>query len=225
MSAFNYFLDEIDRVYCIHDTESDVRREILTELETLNPKYVYAKTPHPSVKINSFQYVGVFGNTLSHLKVLTDAYISGYKNAIVVFEDDVELRRDIDIQTILKTSATSLPEDWVTLYLTGNPGEKLQPVHDQLYKCNFILGAFAYIINCKYLEELLLYYIDQIGQEFPRCICDNIIKNFTREYKQAPQYCLYPFIINHKRGPATARGGASRNFDQAWFEKRYRANL
>jgi GR25 family glycosyltransferase involved in LPS biosynthesis len=225
MSVFNYFLDEVDRVYCIHDTTSEVRKEILEELKDLNPKYVYAKTPHPSVKINSFQYRGVFGNTLSHLKVLTDAYISNYKNTIIIFEDDIELRKDIDIQIILKNSATYLPDDWVTLYLTGNPGMKLELVHNQLYKCEYILGAFAYAINCKYLEELLFYYIDQIGQEFPRCICDNIIKNFTREYKKVPQYCLYPFIVNHKRGLAIAREGAARNFDQTWFEERYRVNL
>ena len=221
----NKLLDFIEHTYCVHDVNSPVRKEIEKDIEIFNPTYVFAQKPHSSVKINSFQYTGVFGATLSHLKLFTTAYIENRTGPILIFEDDVEIRRSVDIDNILNNSLPHLPEDWVTLYLNANPQDKVTNIEGNLYKCNFMWGVFAYIFNCKYLEEMLYFYIDQIGQEFPRCISDNIVKNFCVEYKKVPQYTLYPFIINHKEGIATSRNNGKRKYGEAWFQRRWNEHL
>ena len=217
--------DFIDQTYCVHNINSDVRKEIREDLKIFNPKFVYAKPPSNNLTISNYRFPGVFGATVSHLKVLIDAKISGYKKSILVFEDDVYIRPDVDMNNILENSIPHLPDDWAVLYLNGNPLDKVHNVKDNLYKCYNMVGAFAYIFNCKYLDEYLLFYTDQIGRDHPECISDAILRNFSREYKNVPQYCVYPFIITHKAGKAIARNNVYRKYDTDWYIKQWQKQL
>lgn len=218
MKAINDF---VDQVYCIHDISSNERHEVYENLKTINPKYVFADRPYSGFTTSSFQYAGVFGNTLSHLKVLTDALISGHKNAILVLEDDVSIRKSVDGETILSNALKNLPNDWGILYLNGNPLDKVTNVKDTLYESKNIVCVFSYILNMKHIEKLIQYYIDSMGKESPRCICDAIIRDYFIENGMS-QYCVYPFVINHNEGIATARDNEHRKYGENFFEQQWK---
>ena len=214
----------VDKVYCIHDVNSNERKEIYDNLKTLSPEYVFADRPFKGFQTNSFQYAGVFGNTLSHLRVIILASHQNYNKAIAVFEDDVSIRTKIDADSILANAISNLPDDWGILYLNGNPLGKTKQVKGNLYTCDNIVCTFSYILNVRYLKELSLYYINSLGKESPNCICDAIIRDFFL-HKNIPLYCVYPFVINHNDGIAIARNNEKRNYDESFFETQWKKSL
>lgn len=215
-------LNFVDQVYCIHDITRNERSEIYTELKDLNPKFIFADRPYRDFQAPSFETAGVFGNTMSHLKVLVDAYKNNYKT-FAIFEDDAKLNEKADANKIIEDSFSCLPSDWGVLYLGGNPGNATL-IKNYLYSSTFFLCTFSYIINSAYLGDLITYYIDQLGQPWPRPICDNIIKNFFVEHKELPLYAVYPFIFSSGGAPSISRPSKSA-YDENFYLTRWKSIL
>ena len=224
-NSFSFF----EKIYCVHDEKNIERNlKIKKEFQNLEINYVFANRPHPEFKSTNFHYAGELGSTLSHLKLLCTAKTTA-KNNILILEDDVELRRSINAKKILKTSIENLPNNWGALYLGGRPGrhghdiEKINRVPSTLYQVKKFIGIFAYALNLKYIDPLILHYVDQIGQPFPDSTADMIINNFFIK-NNIPQYAIYPFVISHLEGKSDIRQ-EYRKYDDDFFESKWKEHI
>lgn len=220
-NSFNFF----DKIYCVHDVNNMTNDPIVhnrdinirKSLKDFDLKFVYADRPHNGYRSTNYNYAGEFGNTLSHLKVLLTA-IEDYdgNDNILVFEDDIEVRKSIDANNILGQALQNLPDDWALLYLGGYPESPVLPVKPPLYTVNKFVCCFSYAIRTKYLFELAKYFTNQMGKLFPESVADNIINDYFR-HNELPIYCIYPFVITHLEGMSEAKQGY-RKHDDIFYE-------
>ena len=218
MSSFNFF----DKVYCVHDTHLAERdAKITAALKDFEVEWVFADRPYKGYTSSNYQASeGEFGNTLSHLKVFItalDYYNKHNIKNILVFEDDIEVRKAVDAENILGEALQNLPEEWALLYLGGSPQSPVIPVTPPLYKVERFICCFAYAVNTKYLANLAKFYVDELGKQWPQSVGDNIINNYF-VYNKLPIYCIYPFVISHLTGYSDIRKG-QRNYGDAYFDK------
>jgi GR25 family glycosyltransferase involved in LPS biosynthesis len=224
MSAFDFF----EKVYCVHDKTLTQRHEKITKaLRNFEIEWIFADRPESNYRSSNYRNPpGEFGNTLSHLKVFINAleYYNKYNNNnFLVFEDDVELKKDVNVENILTKALNNLPEEWGILYLGGSPQSPVISVNPPLYKTDRFICCFSYAINTKYLASLTKFYVDQLGKPWPKSVGDNIINNYFVE-NNIPIYCIYPFIISHLTGYSDINK-TNHKYGDIYFEKIWQFQL
>jgi glycosyl transferase family 25 len=135
---------------------------------------------------------GMIGCAISHLKIYEDIINKGYKNALIL-EDDIVF--DKNFHSILKNSFDELPSNYDILYLGSLGLSSIKPYYDinillkfytifnhkyddkykYIYRPEFPLGTFGYIISNQGCNKLL-QYINKIYFHIDWMICFNINK-------------------------------------------------
>jgi GR25 family glycosyltransferase involved in LPS biosynthesis len=206
--------DFFDKIYCINLPESVNRKakvsNVFTDLGILNRVKFDSFTPRPSegIELSNVKKAcpGVFGVSLSNLKVMFDAANNGCKN-LLVFEDDIKLKSEVfRSKSILALAINELPEDWDVLYLGGKPKDKVEKYSNNLVKVGHMVGAYAYAINGKSLILFLNRFISEINK-YPH---DGTIGSYAAENNG---FCVYPPIISTEPGISVLRN-AFRDYEE-----------
>tara|TARA_R110000868_G_scaffold378996_1_gene644668 strand:- start:314 stop:2431 length:2118 start_codon:yes stop_codon:yes gene_type:complete len=84
---------------------------------------------------------------LKHLESIDQPYF-------IIFEDDIKVIRDIDINEII----SSAPKDWDVIYLGGmNHHHTPKIIDNQFYKCKFSFNAHALIVKKEFVPKMIEY--------------------------------------------------------------------
>lgn len=146
----------IDHIYCINlDHRTDRWRQASEQFKkhNLNVQRVSAVDGRS----------GSFGNdkcdnynnacTLSHLKVITDAWRQGYKT-IMVFEDDADLNDEF-MSKLGRSVIDLIGINWDLLYLGGSHRKPPIKITDNLYQVVHTLTTHAYIMRHTMFRDLM----------------------------------------------------------------------
>jgi GR25 family glycosyltransferase involved in LPS biosynthesis len=123
------------------------------------------------------------GCLLSHLEIIKDAKLNGYKK-ILVFEDDVILSKDFiqEVRIIKKF-------DWKLFYLGASQFSWNEiEIRDGFYKCNKTLGTFAYAVDSSIYDELIKSFLEKDKS------VDNVLSRIQSKYNKNC-FTIYPNIV------------------------------
>jgi len=197
-------MDTIDKIYIINlDEREDRFKQLEKELKSLDIKnYVRFPAVKPNVgdypwEISNQKFAskdpyyirGSLGCKLSHLSVLRHAKINNYKK-ILVLEDDIEFTRPLSFVDIAVKSLKG--KDYMLLYLSTNLYRaKLKLCGQNLANITNALCAHSYIVNCKYLDQLIQGLTDSKHE----------VDVFYKEIQQTGKcYTITPGITKQKAG-------------------------
>jgi GR25 family glycosyltransferase involved in LPS biosynthesis len=129
----------------------------------------------------------------SHLKALRWAKSTG-ANHVAIFEDDIIF--DNNFAHKLDYYLKQAPDNFCIMYLGGSFGRKPQPMNLDFTKQVMTWGAFAYIVNCDYVGEL----INSISMA--KKITDAVYIDFQNKY-----VCIKPIkkLVTHPKGFSTIK--------------------
>lgn len=89
----------------------------------------------------------------SHLKLLKHLE-SIDQPCFIIFEDDIKVIRDIDVDEII----SSAPKDWDVIYLGGmNHYHTPKIIDHKFYKCKFSFNAHAFIVKKEFIHKMIEY--------------------------------------------------------------------
>ena len=148
-------MENIGKIYYINlDKRIDRKDEFLKEMEThIDPLDITNKVERfPAVLNND----GLLGCTISHLEVVKKARESGHKY-FIVFEDDFQFI--VSKEEFHNTLTTFFEQvnnglDFKVAMLAYNALTK-EPYNDLLELSKNVQTASAYLVNSKYLDELI----------------------------------------------------------------------
>lgn len=190
----------IDQIYIINLDDAVARRQCIeAQLTKLNvKKYTFFKAIRPSMDmLNNYPYFSInnsenirrneLGCLLSHIGVMKDALHNNYKT-IMVFEDDVHIL-DADFIQKTRTHIVSLENNFDILLLGANhkrPAKR--KILDGIYECTTSNCTFAYCVQKKTMERLIIDY----SYKFPIDI------HWRKFDKVMPLnfYCIIPHLVN-----------------------------
>lgn len=129
----------------------------------------------------------------SHLKALKWAKSTGASH-VAIFEDDVIF--DKDFSSKLKYYLNNAPDNFCIMYLGGSFGRKPRPMNLDFTKQLMTWGAFAYIVNCDYIDELIK------SISMAKKITDAVLIDFQIKY-----VCIKPVkkLVTHPKGFSTIK--------------------
>ena len=205
--------DFFDKIYCINLPESVDRKnqvsKVFKDLGILDKVKFDAFTPRPpnGIKLSnvSISCAGVYGVSLSNLKVIFDATNSICKNMLIL-EDDIKIRNDINyFNKMLSLAIQELPSNWDILYLGGKPKREVIKYSNHLVKVRHMVGAYAYALNRRAFIPFINKFIGEIGK-YPH---DGTIGSFASGNNG---FCVYPPLIKTEAGFSVLRN-AHRDYD------------
>ena len=71
----------------------------------------------------------------------------------LIFEDDVELCENFDLQLLNITA--QLPTDWDIVYLGYYHNPQIQQINEHIWTANKVYGMYGYLIHPNYAKKLL----------------------------------------------------------------------
>lgn len=110
---------------------------------------------------NGWNYKGVTGCAYSHKKVYLDALNKGFKNILVVEDDNMFSK---DFTKDFKFYFNQVPSSWDMLYFGGNHQVKNKAINVNVEKISHTLTTNCYAINTKHLPFLLSHLPDDTSK-------------------------------------------------------------
>lgn len=178
------------KTYCINlNRRSDRRLSMVEQFNNINfiDYYIVDAVDGDSIENPNENYhcQKVYGCLLSHRKAVEMA-IQNDDDLCLICEDDIVFCNDLE--THLQDIAWALPDDFDVCYLGYfDNGIKHEIYNKYLVKLNGQTGAFAYIVNKKFLPILKEYLNLNDGRTV-----DVILASIHKDYNF---YCAYPFLV------------------------------
>lgn len=129
---------------------------------------------------------GELGAAASHLAIIEDAKLKGYKR-ILVMEDDVEFCDDF--LRVWEDSYKDVPDDWKMLYGGANHERPYTRITDKVVKCNF-----AFTLHFVGIDVALFDEIGGISVSKP------IDVHYAELHSKYPVYAFSPPIVWQETG-------------------------
>jgi GR25 family glycosyltransferase involved in LPS biosynthesis len=107
--------------------------------------------PHPKIG-NGWNHKGQAGCVLSHRKVINLAKSRGYKNILVIEDDNVFTR---DFNTLFENYWKQVPENWDLLYFGGSHLGVLKPVNINIGRCTKSFTTNMYAMKDTLFDTIL----------------------------------------------------------------------
>ena len=147
--------EQIIYSYCINLRDKEYKFiNVLNELDRLSiypNRFVVEK--HNLTKRILREGVNEKSNQIleSHLKLLKHL-ASIDQPYFVIFEDDIKVIRDIDVNEII----SSAPKDWDVIFLGGmNHYHTPKIIDHKFYKCEFSFNAHAFIVKKEFIPKII----------------------------------------------------------------------
>jgi hypothetical protein len=155
LNAYNISDEPNIKSYCINLVNKHHKFEkIKSELSKINiflNRFVVEK--HRLTKRILREGVNEKSNQIleSHLKLLKHLE-SIDQPCFIIFEDDIKVIRDIDVDEII----SSAPKDWDVIYLGGmNHYHTPKIIDHKFYKCKFSFNAHAFIVKKEFIPKMI----------------------------------------------------------------------
>lgn len=199
----------VDKIYCINLDRRPDRWELASQQFI---KHGLQVERFPAVDGRDFkkeyrQDNGNNGCTLSHYFIIERAKLLGL-DAVMVFEDDVELHRDF--QKLLHVVLTDLKEmhydDWSMLYFGGSHREQPIPVAETFMRVTKTLTTHGYIIRSS-MFDLVINNFKNLDQPV-----DCFYASWQKEY---PVYITNPPLAWQRKSYSDIVG---REMDYPWIK-------
>jgi GR25 family glycosyltransferase involved in LPS biosynthesis len=192
-----------DQIYVINLKHEKSKRERITKIfDKYNIKcnfveavHGYDPTHEESFKNTKLKSPGVYGYSLSMIKIFNDAIEKGH-NKILVCDDDIILHKNFD--TKFDECIKSVPFSWKVLFF-GLSGPWSFNVNTFLYNFNYDNKFITNLISCDgsfcvgYDKTMFNFIIEQI-QKFELPYDTQVIK-YLNENLSIEKYAFYPQIV------------------------------